>query len=439
MIQMPKTSVFLFLIFLSTSTFLSGQSIETMTDDGAWCWFSDPRAIYAGPENNRQIITGWVTKEGNIDAASINLLTGEKKMKVIYPRLQEDDHDNPAFLELPDHRILTMYAWHGGTNGVIENITSEPGDVTSFGEPVVFKPKTEELLEKFKRETYTYANPFKLSEEGNKIYSFGRWIGYKPNMITSTDDGKTWSDPKVVITSPELDINNRPYVKYYSDGKSRIHLVFTDGHPAVEPLNSVYYCYYEDGAFWKAGGEKICSVDELPFHPADATVVYQATEAKGRAWIFDIVADEKGYPVIVYTRYPRVKTHDYYYTRFDGSQWHDHKIIYSGTWFPEDVHGERQRELNYSGGLTLDPSDPSVIYFSHVIDGIFEISRGETPDYGKHWGMTPVTRHSEMDNVRPYVPRYQQAGDKKVVFWMQNRSYIHYTDYDTSIKYMVFP
>src|SRR5690606_34494916 len=126
----------------------------------------------------------------------------------------------------------------------------------------------------------------------------------------------TWSEPRVVITSPEIDINNRPYVKYYSDGKSRIHMIFTDGHPAVEPLNSVYYCYYENGAFWKAGGEKICTVDELPFHPSDATVVYQATEEKGRAWIFDITADESDNPVIVYTRYPRVKTHDYYYARY---------------------------------------------------------------------------------------------------------------------------
>ncbi len=439
MTKMLKIHILLLLIILPLSTSLSGQSIETMTDDGAWCWFSDPRAIYSGEEDNRMIVTGWVTSKGDVEVASLNLKTGEKKSNVIYAGLEIDDHDNPSLAELHDHRILTQFTWHSSNKGVIQNITTSPSDVTTFGPNKVFKPRIEALLEKYKRETYTYANPFRLAEENNKIYSFGRWIGYKPNMITSADNGKTWSDPRVVITSPEIDLNNRPYVKYYSDGKSRIHMIFTDGHPAVEPLNSVYYCYYEKGAFWKAGGEKICTVDELPFHPSDATVVYQATEEKGRAWIFDIAADERDYPAIVYIRYPRVKSHDYYYTRFDGSDWHDHKIIYSGPWFPEDVHGERQRELNYSGGLTLDPSDPSVIYFSHVIDGVFEISRGETPDYGKHWGITPVTRHSEMDNVRPYVPRYRHAGDKKMVFWMQNRSYIHYTDYDTSIKYMVFP
>lgn len=416
-----------------------GQSVGTLTDDGAWCWFSDPRAIFAGGSENRSIFTGWVTQNGDIEVAILDLQSGGIEKKVIYPELQVDDHNNPAFVELPDHRILAQYTWHGGTNGVIQNVMESPPEISSFGDPYVFKPKTDQLIEEYQRETYTYANPMILSAENNKLYSFGRWIGYKPNMITSTDNGQTWSDPKVVITSPELDTNNRPYVKYFSDGISRIHLVFTDGHPAVEPTNSVYYCYYEDGAFWRVNGEKICDIENLPFHPEDATVVYRATEESGRSWVFDIAADDNKNPVILYTRYPRVKEHDYYYTRFDGNSWHHHRILYSGPWFPEDVHGQRQRELNYSGGLTLDPNNPAVIYFSHVIDGTFEISRGETPDYGKTWGITPVTRDSQFDNVRPFVPRYQNSDDPNAVLWMQNHSYIHYTDYQSSIRYAIFP
>lgn len=434
-----KISGLIVVLFYLGALPLSSQTIGTLSEDGAWCWFSDPRAIYAGPEDNRKIITGWVTKDGDIEAASLDIEKNSKRKTMLYPDLQVDDHNNPAFVELPDHRILTMYTWHGGKNGVIQNTTNRPNDITSFGDPVVFKPRTDALLEKYIRETYTYANPFRLTEENDKIYSFGRWVGYKPNMITSTDGGQTWSDPQVVITSPELDTNNRPYVKYHSNGESRIHLVFTDGHPAVEPTNSVYYCYYEKGAFWRANGEKICTVDELPFHPSDATVVYQATEESGRAWIFDIVEDRQGHPVIAYSRYPRVKKHDYHYAWYNGQDWDDHKIIYSGPWFPEDVHGERQRELNYSGGLTIDPADPSVIYFSHVIDGVFEISRGETPDRGKSWGILPVTRQSKHDNVRPFVPRYQHPEDNKTVLWMENKKYIHYTDYDSLIKYAVYP
>src|SRR5690625_5111248 len=102
----------------------------------------------------------------------------------------------------------------------------------------------------------------RLTDEGNKIYSFGRWIGYKPNMVTSMDGGRAWSDPKVVVTSPTLHPNNRPYVKSIADGQSRIHILFTDGHPAVDLMNSVYYCYYANGAFCTVNGEYIFEVEE---------------------------------------------------------------------------------------------------------------------------------------------------------------------------------
>ena len=32
-----------------------------------------------------------------------------------------------------------------------------------------------------------------LTEENNRIYCFGRWTGFKPNMTWSDDQGKTFS------------------------------------------------------------------------------------------------------------------------------------------------------------------------------------------------------------------------------------------------------
>src|SRR5699024_1817165 len=162
------------LLVLVISGWNSGfsQSPEVLSEDGAWCWFSDPRAIYAGKDDDRKIVTGWVTKKGDIVTASLELDSKEIKTKILYPELEVDDHNNPAFLELPNHEILTQYTWHSGKKGVIQNITNETGDVTTFGEPRVFLPRTEDLIEKYKRETYTYANPIKLAEEGDKIYSF---------------------------------------------------------------------------------------------------------------------------------------------------------------------------------------------------------------------------------------------------------------------------
>lgn len=428
--------LFSFMFFIAGS---QAQQPEVLTNDGAWCWFSDPRAIYMRSENS-EIITGWVDKRGSIFSASLNYRNGKKVIRKLYHELEADDHDNPAFLELPDGRILSQYTWHGGTpkaTGVIQNITLEAGNVESFSTPEVFKPYDEELVKKYIKQTYTYANPFSLSTEQNKLYSFGRWIGYKPNMITSTDNGKTWSAPRIIVTSRQLDTNNRPYAKYYCDGNSKIHMIFTDGHPNVEPLNSVYYCYYENDAFWRADGTRICTVVQLPFHPEDASIVYKATTETGKAWIFDVAIDKKGRPVVAYTRYPTNREHRYYYAVYDKGKWRDNFLVNSGPWFPEDEPGKEQREVNYSGGMTLDPADPSVLYFSHRINGVFEISKATTRNLGKTWKVSAITRNSALNNVRPVVPRYKDKYSPTVLLWMQFRRYMHYTDYDSDIVYKV--
>lgn len=415
------------------------QAQTALTNDGAWCWFSDPRAVYLSGSKGK-IVTGWINKYGDVYAATLDIKTGKSEQQQLYKQLEIDDHDNPAFLELADGNILAQYTWHGGNKngmGVIQHITSRPDALSSFGGAFVFKPYSAPLLAKYVRETYTYANPFRLEKENNRLYSFGRWIGFKPNFITSSDGGKTWSEPHVVITSKIPDTNNRPYVKYHSDGISKIHLVFTDGHPNNEPTNSVYYCYYENGAFRKADGTQISTIDNLPFHPEDATVVYKATPASGKAWIFDIAIDSKGRPVIAYTRYPTNQEHLYHYAVYDKGQWVDNLLINSGTWFPETPEGEKQREENYSGGMTLDPLHPETVYFSHQVNGIFEISKATTKNMGRNWKTTPITRNSALHNVRPVVPRYKKKEDPTVLLWMQLRKYLHYTDYDADIMYQV--
>ena len=411
------------------------ETIHTFSDDGAWCWFSDPRAIYY---DENLVITGWVKKDGSIEVASLDLKSGEKKFNNIYPQLEIDDHDNPAFVVLPNGNVFTMFAWHSTKKGVIYNQTSNGSDVQSFGENVVFLPKTEELIEKFPRETYTYANPYILKEENNKLFAFGRWIGFKPNLIISDDNGKTWDEQYVIISSEPFDPNNRPYVKYYSDGKSKIHLVFTDGHPQVEPQNSVYYCYYENGAFWKADGTKICTLEQLPFTPQDASMIYKPSGQSGRAWIADIVVKDE-VPYILYSRHPEKTDHRYHYAHYNKTEnkWEDHEICKAGKWFPQTQPGKTERESYYMGNLTLHPGNPEVVYLSREVNGIFEIEKHETGDGGSTWATTPITRNSDYDNVRPYVPRYLPEHAKTVVLWMENKKYIHYTDYDTSIKYFI--
>jgi hypothetical protein len=434
-----KKAFRLFVLLFLFSNVINAQerNIGTFTDDGAWCWFSDPRAIFISKED--MVITGWVKKDGSVEAASLDLKLNEIKTKTLYPQLQFDDHNNPAFLVLPDRNILAMYTWHSTDKGVVYNTTSAQTDISSFGDPVVFKPKTDQLLKDFPRETYTYANPYVLKKEQNRIYSFGRWIGFKPNMVESDDNGKTWHTPRVVISPSEFDPNNRPYVKYFSDGKSRIHMVYTDGHPRNEPGNSVYYCYYEKGAFYRVDGSKISNVEDLPFATTEASLVYKPTGNSGLAWIADIVADKNNQPVILYTRHPTETDHRYHYARYDKKtgQWIDHEICKAGSWFPQTQPNTVERETYYFGNMTIHPARPDVIFLARQIDGIFEIEKRTTPDGGNSWKIEAITANSAYDNVRPYVPRNTTAKDKTVVIWMENKKYIHYTDYDVSIKYLV--
>jgi hypothetical protein len=418
------------LLFAACTT--SKESLGYLTQDGAWCWFSDPRAIY----DQEQIITGWVKADGSIEAATFKPASAAVRTHVLYPKLESDDHDNPSFVKTGDGKLLVTYTTHSGPDGFFMHKTGNGTDITSFGpgEEISLLDSTE--LEKFPKVHVTYANPYRLEAENNRLYCFGRWTGYKPNMMWSDDNGETWSKSKVFITNEPFDPNNRPYAKYYSDGKSRIHVIFTDGHPRVEPTNSVYYCYYENGAFFRADGTQIADMNSLPFEPKDATVIYESNETDGRAWIADVAADAEGRPVVLYTKSPSETDHRYWYAKYDGSKWINHEMCRAGKWFPHTQEGKTEREPHYFGNLTVHPEKTNVVYLSREVGDVFEIERWETSDDGKSWKSEAITKDSQLDNVRPYLPRYGSKG-KEIVFWMENRKYIHYTDYQTAIRYYI--
>lgn len=403
-----------------------------LTEDGTWCWFSDPRAIYF----DGNVITGWVKANGTVEAVIFNVEDKSIHTDELYYRLEKDDHNNPAFVKTADDKILVMYTRHG-LKDLFINVLDCTQKEFDFQGAQLIHPISKDELEKYPRETITYANPFRIKEENNRIYCFGRWTGFKPNIIWTDDNGVTWTESKVFITSRPFDPNNRPYVKYFSDGKSRIHIAFTDGHPHVEPLNSVYYTCFEKGGFFKSDGSKISDLENIPFVPGDASIIYQANEENGRAWIADIGQDEHGNPVVLYTKSPEATDHRYWYARFDGKEWINHEICKSGKWFPQTPDGQQERELYYFGGMTIHPGNADVVYLSRQINDVFEIERWETTDSGKTWSTEAITQNSTYDNVRPFVPRGLSVDDHEIVLWMENQKYIHYTDYQTSIRYQV--
>ncbi len=87
--------------------------------------------------------------------------------------------------------------------------------------------------------------------------------------------------------------------------------------------------------------------------------------------------------------------------------------------------------------MTIHPLQTNVIYLSREINGVFEIEKRTTEDGGRSWEIEAITEKSKYDNVRPYVPRGISRKDKTVVLWMENKKYIHFTNYDVAIKYKV--
>jgi len=407
---------------------LPAEAFASVTEDGGWCWFSDPRAV----SRDGHTYTGWVTEDGSIQAAELDHASGRVTIVDLHAQYERDDHDNPAFLFLPDGRMMAFYSRHiGGANPAIHaRVTRRAGHFSEW-EPEAALPVRDESDGSG---GITYCNPFMLSEENNAIYLFWRGLSFKPTMAKSTDGGKTWSVARPVFSRPGLPSGNRPYAKYASNSRDRIHFLFTDGHPRNEPMNSVYYVCYRAGSFYRADGTRICGVDELPIRPEQADCVYDATRTGVRAWIWSVAFDQEDQPVVAYTRLPREEDHRYHYARWDGKAWQDSELCAGGRWFPQTKPGDTEREPHYSSGLALDPADPSIVYLTRPVNGVHELEKWSTADGGRTWRSEPVTSGSTHDNVRPYVVMNHQP-DGPTVLW-QNLSgrYVHYTDYRCSLK-----
>jgi hypothetical protein len=376
---------------------------------------------------------GCVDSLGNIVVATYDHNDSTIRSHVVHERLERDDHDNPSLFMDHEGKLMVFYSKHAtGNSPIFLARAREPESIDAW-EPVQTLRLNDTITYAGFSNTYTYTNIVQLSKENNKLYLFWRGADFKPNFSASSDNGRTWDRGKILILPERIYRDRRPYIKVASNNKDEIHFAFTDGHPHVEPTNSIYYMKYRNGELLKANGEKISDWSALPVDPSKADVVYDAKESKEKAWIWDIAQAKDGNPVIVYATFPTDTTHVYHYGIFADGKWNNFRLTEAGSWFPHTRPGAREREPNYSGGIVIDHSDPSTVYLSKEHNGVFEIEKWHTKDQGKSWDATALTRDSRFDNVRPFAIR-NQRGDAPGVLWMNLQKYIHYTDYQSEIK-----
>lgn len=404
------------------------EDYQVVTNDGAWCWFSDPRAIYVGDN----IFGGFVDKQGSIWAFSYAPSTQERQQYKLYERLDYDDHANPSIMVLSDNRLVLFFSAHGGTKNspMYYRVSKRPADISAWEEVQSINLKMKGNL------GICYSNPVQLSSENNRVYLFFRGRDFKPTCVY-TDDLKAWSDPiNIVCNDSGFGNAGRPYTKITTNHRNKIFFAFTDAHPRDRATNSIYFMMYKDGKLCKADGTVVS--DTLgSIMPSLADKVYDATKTFDKAWIWDIAFDREENPVLVYARFSHGNSiHSYWYARWNGKMWENHKITDAAQCFMRNDYNNKnylETEENYSGGVYLDHENPSVVYTSRPINNVFEIEKWTFVGGDKKWRTEAVTAQSELDNVRPYVVRNYKVGQPSVL-WMYNYNYPHFKRYNCAIR-----
>lgn len=413
-------------LLLSAVATHAQYSGHTVADEGAWCWFADPRALHyenqSGTINATYI--GYIDYHGSIKATQVDWKTGTSSEVLIRSWFQPDDHDNPAFLVLPDERIMIIYSRHTDEACFYYRISKRPGDITMLGEEKRLATAN----------NTTYPNPYILSDDPDHIYMCWRGIGWHPtiaqmSMPDANDNIKfTWGPYQMVQST-----GARPYAKYMSNGKDKIYLAYTTGHPDNENPNWLYCNVFDvnDKSLYDLNGKKLSTVQNGTFKVEKtstyksnypATVV-DATDGK-RDWIWNMAFDSKNNPVIGMTKISGDKrTHDYYYAKWTGSAWNVSFVANGGGQF----HHTNGVEMCYSSGMAIDRDNPNVVYCGVPVNGIHEIWKYTLDSTGKVTSSQAVTSNSTKSNARPFViegtKNAKNGADKLRLTWMNGDYY----------------
>ena len=411
------------------------QKVITFKENGSWCWFQDERAII----HDNQLIFGSVADrygkngeslDGNIEVTSYDLETNSHLGTfILHERLEADDHDVPAFLTLQDDRLLSVYSQHNGDSLIRYRISKEKNALEWEPEQTV---KGSGVV--------TYSNLHFLQSENNgkgRIYNFYRGADRSPYYIFSDDQGESWQSGYNLVNFEK----RWPYIKYASDGKSKIHFITTESHPIFWGC-SIYHGYFENEKVYGSDGTFIQDLKIGPIHPTEATKIFQGDNLNN-AWTIDLHLDKENMPYIAYSVRKDIDHIQYRYARWDGGSWNDHFLAYAGRALYEV-------EKHYSGLVALDPDNPDVVYISTDADPVtdaplistadnvrhYEIFKGTTPDSGQTWAWEPLTQNSNQDNVRPIMPK----GDGKfeAVLWLRG-SIKSYVDYNFDVVGIINP
>jgi hypothetical protein len=409
-------------------------------DNGGWNWHMDERAMVDTRAN--KLIIGSVasggSRDGYIEAVTYDLAAGTKKLDTLGTELASnvDDHNSASFLLRPDGKYLALWSSHRTDCYTRYNIfdgsvwTGETKfDWAPLGCPWAGADTN----------MVTYANPWYL---GDTIFAVFRSVDSSPAVLTSADDGQSWSYYGRLTNSKQIGYV-AGYYKYWGNNTDRIDFCGTEAHPR-DYDNNLWHGYVQDGKVYDSMGTVIDSslkdTDSTTTNAKDLsafTQVFKTGSTVGgvaieHAWNLDMVRYDDGTIVILGqgravgtcgTKEGYGKTNcdpdkRLLYFRFDGTSW-------KGTYLVKAGPKLYSTEEDYTGAGAVHPDDPRTIFVSTTYDPRddntqtpkHEIYQGTTCDNGVTWQWTPITQNSTVDNIRPIVPRWDSKHTALV--WMK--------------------
>lgn len=434
--------------------YVAGELIQ-LNDNGAWSWFMDERAIVAdgrlivasvravGNTHSGAQEPNW----GNVELAVHDIDQGTTQTVVLAPHFEQDDHDAPALLRMANGRFLALFSRHAVERKSFCRI-SEPGGPLTWG-PVREIETPGDYSPPFSGDNVTYSNLFQLPS--GRLINFFRGPGYDPNYMISDDGGQSWNYGGRLLKGKD---GYGPYLKYAFDGRDTIHFVATEDHPRSFD-NNLYHGFLRDRQIHGSDGTVLGSLSdsmETATTAWDLTKIF-SSDADNVAWMTDLELDDQDRPCIVFTvqkdgrGLPRGQggfDHRFYYARWNGKDWQVYEIAYAGTrlYAGED---------DYTGLAAIDPRNTNVIYISTDADPQSgeplvstadsqrhrELFRGTTADGGATWQWTPITANSTVDNLRPIVPKWDDA--RTALVWMRGTYRHNHGEWTTAVVALILP
>src|ERR1041385_4990668 len=155
--------LFLVVLLFSGVTALAQTNFAVLTDDGAWTWYNDPRALFS----QGRLYFGYVrAADGKTTLSVFDLNTGTKTDLWTGVFTQLDDHNVPGLLPKQDGTMLAVYSRHAADQFFAWRLSG-----TNTASPAAWGAEQRTTNT---GATMTYSNPFQLSGENGRVYNFCR-------------------------------------------------------------------------------------------------------------------------------------------------------------------------------------------------------------------------------------------------------------------------